>query len=601
MAYKKIQYKFIWMFLLTSVFPLIIIGLVAVSLLGKMAHNQAVKDMGDDLANSQVVYRNTGEHLKYVIHDQNRRVSTLLYEDQVDLLKNEYAKIVKNENLDFFVVTDAKGKVLVSMSNFDLEGFNIARTLRMRGALKGEVFVSTEILDTVDLDRLGLTKKAKITGIENTQGLVLEAAFPVINQNEIIIGAMCGGYLLNNNNQLIINDIARHTGLVASIFLKDIRVSSNVPSSDGKYAIGSVLDPAVFKVILDGNNYSGPIKVAKDIYMASYAPIFNNENELIGILGIGMPEKRVFALRDGLIKIFIIAVICSAILSLLLGFFIGGRMIRSVRKLRKGIEAFARDDFSHRISIKSNDEIEELAEFFNKMMVQIHEARNKLHEQEKMATMGRMAAIVSHELRNAFAEIHTSAYYLKEKVAKNFPQLESSFRNMESGINSADNILNSLLVFSRPKKLILGDVSVNSIIDDVLGSINLEEICEGNKLEISKEFDPNIAIIKADGMQLKQVIINLVLNATQAMSGGGKLVVQSKNEYKSIKLQISDTGPGISKEIMENLFKPFFTTKSRGLGLGLAVCKEIIEAHKGKIKVDTEPNKGTTFTITLPV
>jgi signal transduction histidine kinase len=432
--------------------------------------------------------------------------------------------------------------------------------------------------------------------------LAIRATVPLINTNEILVGTLSAGYLLNNNNAAIIDKITGNTELVSSIFLGDMRVCSNVPPRNKENVVGSKLDGQAATYILNGGkNYIGRMLVGGKRYLSGYVPLGDSENNIIGILGIGIPEKRIFALRDKLISIFFLAAFLSTILALIFGLLRGKSIVNSIDELRMGIEAFSRDDFDYRIKIRSKDEIEELANFFNKVMAQLKTARRKLTEHEKMVAMGRMATAITHGLRNTFAEIQMGADYLKNKVGSGSPELNAALKNIENSIIYATNVLNHILRFSHPKAPLMVDTDINLIIEDVLSGAELRRSLEDNKIELIKELDSSIPQIKGDGIQIKEAILNLVNNAIEAMPAGGKLSIVTKKLPDSLILKVIDTGCGIPKETMDNLFTPFFTTKGTGLGLGLSILQEIIEAHQGNIEVNTEINKGTAFIVTLPL
>jgi len=604
----KIQHKLVQVLLVTSALPLVILAVVATVFLDKMAVNDMRERLKSGLSASMSIYDNVCGGLKYIVRDQNRRIYTLINEDQIDLLKNEYRKVVKSNKLDFFIVTDKRGKVIISMNNPELEGRSLVRDPYVHRALfKGQFNVSTEIFNAEELEKYGLLNKAKIPGIENTEGLIIRSIFPVINQNEIIVGSMVAGYLLNNNNNIIVEPIKKDTGLVSSVFMGDIRICSNVPSHGDEYAIGSKFDPTKAKYVLEeGKDYIGRILVMKEKYLSAYTPIFNGDKKIIGVLGIGLPEKSVFWLRDSLTKMFVIAVLCSIILALIFGFYRGGSIVSAIRKLKSGMEAVIKDDYEHRIQINSKDEIEELSDFFNKMMFRLQTATKELAETERqliqcerMAAIGKMAAVLSHELRNIFAGIQTSAYYLKGKVTKNYPELIHSFQDIEEEINYTNNIIESILNFTRPKNILFEEANLNLIIEDALVSLDRQGLFK--KIEVIRELDPGIPTVSVDSVQMKEVFLNLMINAIQAMPEGGKLTLITRQRGQFLEAEVVDNGSGISEENLEKLFTPFFTTKSRGLGLGLCIIKEIAEKHGGTIEVKAGLNKATSFIVKLPL
>lgn len=605
----KIQHKLVQMLLITSTLPLIILAVIAATFLDKMAVNDMNERLKSGLNASLSTYDSVCDDLKYIIRDQNRRIRTLIDEEQIDLLRNEYQKIVKENNLDFFIVTDKRGKVIVSMSNIGLEGRSLARDPYVHKALfKGKFTVSTEIFSAEELEKYGLLNEAKIFGMEDTSALVIKAIFPVVSQNEIVVGSMIAGYLLNNNNKIISEAIKKNTGLISSIFMGNIRVCSSLPPHDNEYAIGSRLDPIEAKYVLEeGKDYISRILILKTWYLSAYTPIFNSDKKIIGILGIGIPEQSVFLLRNNLTKMFIVAVFCSIILALIFGFYIGGSIVIALKELMSGIEAVIKGDYQHRIQIHSRDEIGELGDFFNKMIFRLQSATKELIETqrqliqyEKMAAIGKMAAVLSHELRNIFAGIEVSMYYLKNKVTQKFPELSGVTADVEKEISYANNLMANISMFSRTRQLILGPVDINVIIRDTISSFNVQDMIKNGKIAVDERLAAGLPLIKADNVQLREVISNLVINAIQSMPGGGRLSLATRKEGNNLTIEVKDTGSGIPKENLNHLFTPFFTTKSKGLGVGLFICREIVELHHGCIKIETEINKGSTFIVILP-
>ncbi|MGB4521092.1 MAG: ATP-binding protein, partial [Candidatus Omnitrophota bacterium] len=146
----------------------------------------------------------------------------------------------------------------------------------------------------------------------------------------------------------------------------------------------------------------------------------------------------------------------------------------------------------------------------------------------------------------------------------------------------------------------LGPLDINVIIKDTINSFSVQDMIKNNKVIVDERLFTGLPLIKADGVQLKEVIFNLVINAIQSMPGGGRLTLVTKKEENNLRIEVVDTGSGIPKENMNHLFTPFFTTKSNGLGVGLFVCKEVVELHHGRIEIDTELNKGSTFIVILP-
>ncbi len=228
----------------------------------------------------------------------------------------------------------------------------------------------------------------------------------------------------------------------------------------------------------------------------------------------------------------------------------------------------------------------------------LEQAQAQLIKTEKLASIGQLAAGVAHEINNPLGTIMIYAHILQKGFDKDDPRRDD-IEIIISEANRAKEIVQGLLSFARETKLKPGPTNINDLLEDVLGLVVNQSLFHNIKIE--KNFFEDIPTIVADETKLKQVFLNIILNAAQAMEGSGRLLITTNLDKNYIKIRIQDTGPGISPEIMGNLFSPFFTTKEKGTGLGLAISYGIIERHMGKIDVETELGKGTAFIIYLPV
>jgi len=228
----------------------------------------------------------------------------------------------------------------------------------------------------------------------------------------------------------------------------------------------------------------------------------------------------------------------------------------------------------------------------------LEQAQAQLIKTEKLASIGQLAAGVAHEINNPLGTIMIYAHILQKGLDKDDPRRED-IDLIISEANRAKEIVQGLLSFARETKLRPGPMNINDLLEDVLGLVVNQSLFHNIKIE--KSFYEDLPTIVADETKLKQVFLNIILNAAQAMEGNGRLIISTTIDKNYIKIRIQDTGPGIPPEIMGNLFSPFFTTKEKGTGLGLAISYGIIERHMGKIDVETELGKGTAFIIYLPV
>jgi PAS domain S-box-containing protein len=223
----------------------------------------------------------------------------------------------------------------------------------------------------------------------------------------------------------------------------------------------------------------------------------------------------------------------------------------------------------------------------------------QLRQSEKLAATGQLAASIAHEINNPLSGIKNCIYILMDEIGKDDPNNYLEMADKE--LDRIARIVKQLLDFYRPSKVTMVSTDINDVIDDVLKF--MEPQLKKQNIKFSKKLDPRLPKIMASGEQLKQVFMNLIINAQEAMPMKGKLDIKTKLENKNIKIEFKDNGYGIPEEELENLFDPFYSTKKegKGTGLGLSVSYGIIRAHNGTIDVWSEAGKETTFTITLPV
>lgn len=224
--------------------------------------------------------------------------------------------------------------------------------------------------------------------------------------------------------------------------------------------------------------------------------------------------------------------------------------------------------------------------------------QDQLRHADRLATIGQLAAGVAHELNEPLANILGFA-----QLAKKAPKLPASAaRDLEKIVVTclhAREIIQKLLIFSRQTPPLKTQVDLNQVVEDGLGF--LESRCAKAGIEVVRELASELPLISADPSQLDQVLVNLVVNAVQAMPEGGKLTIRTATGKQFVSLIVEDTGIGMTGEVRQKIFVPFFTTKDidQGTGLGLAVVHGIVSSHGGSIRVDSEPGRGTCFEIQL--
>lgn len=245
---------------------------------------------------------------------------------------------------------------------------------------------------------------------------------------------------------------------------------------------------------------------------------------------------------------------------------------------------------------KLSDYSQKLEELVQKRTEQLKKAQAELVKSERLAAIGELAGMVGHDLRNPLTGIKNSAYFMKKKGDEiSQTQAREMLETIDKCVDYSNKIVNDLLDYSKEVRLDLQEESLRKLLAESLRLIDLPE-----KIEVQNRLD-DVPKIRVDVDKIKRVFINLIKNAIDAMPNGGKITVESKQVDGRLEVSFSDMGAGIEDDILPKLFLPLFTTKAQGMGFGLAICKRIIEAHGGTITVKSEQNRGTTFTVTLPI
>ena len=249
-----------------------------------------------------------------------------------------------------------------------------------------------------------------------------------------------------------------------------------------------------------------------------------------------------------------------------------------------------------RLQTKLGEYSQKLEELVQKRTLQLKNTQAELVKSERLAAIGELAGMVGHDLRNPLTGIKNSAYFLKKKGSEISPaQSQEMLETIDKCVNYSNKIVNDLLDYSREVHLEQQGESLKKLLAESLCLLELPE-----KIEVQDQLSDE-PTVNVDADKIKRIFINLIKNAVDAMPNGGKITVASQQVNGRLEVSFSDTGRGISDEVLPKLFSPLFTTKAQGMGFGLTICKRIIEAHGGTITVKTVKEKGTTFTLTFPV
>ena len=276
------------------------------------------------------------------------------------------------------------------------------------------------------------------------------------------------------------------------------------------------------------------------------------------------------------------------------------RTLRPLNVLREHTKQIAGGVYARRTGIASRDEIGDLAREFDAMAAAIEEREHKLIRSERLATVGRMAAHITHEIRNPLASLGLNVELLGDEVGADNQEARKLVNSIGKEVDRLSEITETYLRFVRLPKPKLEREDLGAVAMSVLEFAGSELALAGIGWTI--DIEPGLPEVVADESQLRQALLNLVRNAKEAMPGGGSIRLEvGKAAEGQVRLVLADSGLGIPPENLANIFEPFFSTKAKGTGLGLALVQQIVSEHGGRIEVDCPPGGGTRFTIFLPV
>ena len=397
----------------------------------------------------------------------------------------------------------------------------------------------------------------------------------------------------------------------ATIFLDDVRIATNVLNADGSRAIGTRVAADVYRrVVGEGQRWTARAFVVNNWYITAYEPIRNINSQTIGILYVGVLEQKYVDIRRRTIGAFLAIALAGGLLSMALSYYIFRRVSPTLSRLASAAREMAHGRLDVRVTAKTDDELEDLADAFNAMAASLQQrdeqlrefAQSRIRESARLAIAGQLAAGVAHELNNPLQGIIAYAHMLLEKVPPDSP-LRPSLQKIAAQADRSREIIRGLLDFARPRPPHVRPANVNVILQECVALVENQAMF--HNIRVIRNLQPDLPAAVVDPSQMQQVFMNMVVNAAEAMAGVGTLILSTRFDpaQRRIEIAISDTGHGIRPEDLERIFDPFFTTKpsGHGVGLGLAISYGIVKEHKGTITVQSEVGKGTTFTITLPV
>ncbi len=642
--------------ILSFLIVIIIGGLLSLSFGSRLVKNtlidQAQAKVKHDLAAAWMVFNEKLNDIKEIVRLTAARegIKRATKNNNKDILFRYLSRVREEYGLDVLTLTDSTGIVIVRTRNPDVIGDDqsqdeIIKLVPKKGVLAYPQIVPREELikegkdlaDQAYMEFIDTPKAAPRPENKETNGMMLKAASSIVDERGNHLGTLYGGILLNRNYEIV--DRVKETVYkgekykgrdkgTATIFQHDLRISTNVPNEKGERAIGTRVSKEVNNaVLIEGNPWIDRAFVVNLWYITAYEPIKNIDNKIIGILYVGMLEKPYLDITNRVMLTFIIIASLCVVLLLVILYFSTTRIINPLQKMVVATQKISAGDLTHKVEVSSKDEIGYLADSFNQMTADLEAANEKLIEwgktlekkveertkeltemqahliqSEKLASLGKLAAGIAHEINNPLGGVLIYSHLLLEDTDKNSPHYEN-LKKIVKETSRCKDIVKGLLEFARPKEPKMSLVNINEIVERSLSIMERQALFQN--IKIKKSYVSNLPKIVADSAQLQQVFVNIIINAAEAMNGNGILTLSTSlnGDGTFIEIKFSDTGHGIEEEDQKRLFEPFFTTKEvgKGTGLGLAISYSIIQKHQGTIEVKSEVGKGSTFKVRLPV
>jgi signal transduction histidine kinase len=337
------------------------------------------------------------------------------------------------------------------------------------------------------------------------------------------------------------------------------------------------------------NNYSG-----------LYWPIFNDAGELQGVIFSGLLRHTSLVGLVNQSNLFVLIFLLSSALSLGAGMLVSQRLTRPLRDLSEGVSAVISGNYQHRVAVSGGDELAQLSSTFNHMterLGELHHLEAQLRRRDRLHALGEVAMGLAHEIRNPLGIIKTATQLLHRRA--DLPETDK--RHLEyviSEVSRINDLITEFLDFAKPSAPLRTVQAARPVVEEILGFCGPELSTHNIDAHIDDQAPG--ATIYADAKQLKQACLNLILNAIDAMPGGGRLTLGIRSVGGNTVISIGDTGEGIPTDMIERIFTPFVTTKASGTGLGLAKVFSIMESHDGSIECVSEKDAGATFSLYIP-
>lgn len=433
-------------------------------------------------------------------------------------------------------------------------------------------------------------------------GLIAVSVLPVAGSNLYA----AGGERLDKS---FLSSLSLPPGMRALLYVNlDANFSAqNLTAVDGPAAQADRFAPLVARELQQPGEITATVHWTRDAAndeVFHLLPLLGPDKNLLGVLFVGSSRHDLVLLERAIRRLALLVGGVALALGILLSWWAAVRVTRPVGKLVEGAKEVASGNWDARVAIHSRDEIGALAGAFNQMTGQLAEQRERLIQTERVAAWRELARRLAHELKNPLFPLQITVENLRRAREQHADDFDEIFREstdtLLAEIQNLKTIVSRFSDFAKMPRPELHALDVNEMVRGVTRLFEPRFIAPGEpKITTELHLDEKLPLIQADSVLLHRAIGNLVLNAIDAMPNGGKLTLRTMVHDGGVRLEISDTGAGLTREECERLFTPYYTTKLHGTGLGLAIVQSVVSDHGGRISVTSEPGHGTTFRIDL--
>ncbi|MDB5972579.1 MAG: hypothetical protein JWQ90_5029 [Hydrocarboniphaga sp.] len=341
--------------------------------------------------------------------------------------------------------------------------------------------------------------------------------------------------------------------------------------------------------------------VDNDAFTGLYLPLRNDVGSIEGVVLCGLRSSLSSTRWITRTSVFLIIFITGMLLSMLVGYVISKRLTRPLRSLTASVSAVTAGNYGSRVQVEGNDEVAELASVFNGMaqrLEQLNELEIQLRRQDRLSALGLAAAGIAHEVRNPLGTISTSAELIRNRYAL-AERDQKLIDNVVGEVRRIDRLIGDFLTFAKPEPMRRAPIRPSEIVAQV-AHVHAPELSRRNVvLDVVDE--TSAALVDGDADALYQAVLNVVLNAADAMPHGGRLLIVSSIVGQELTIRFADNGSGIPEDVIDRIFDPFYTTKTHGSGLGLAKVRSVLEAHQGRVECWNVDRGGAVFEFTIPL